>query len=174
MNAASAIYLREDLKDKLQELKHHPNESYNSVIERLLTPRGITTSSALRQSKVSRKHWVISGNTSWFSKRGYDGICVLNDRRVRYFVRFCYVVPFVMAIQPRTFPFTLRANSSAFLRSSAFGLPLFSPPKNRRKLFVFHPAQPNSPPEHQDKVIRKTKQEASARKEHFDGKPTEK
>ena len=31
-----------------------------------------------------------------------------------------------------------------------------------------------SPPEHQDKVIRKTKQEASARKEHFDGKPTEK
>jgi len=79
MHAAFAIYLREDLKDKLQELKHHPNESYNSVIERLLTPRGITTSSALRQSKVSRKHWVISGTTSSFSKRGYDRICVLND-----------------------------------------------------------------------------------------------
>jgi len=31
-----------------------------------------------------------------------------------------------------------------------------------------------SPPEHQDKVIRKTKDEALARKEHFDGKPTEK
>jgi mannose-6-phosphate isomerase-like protein (cupin superfamily) len=30
-----------------------------------------------------------------------------------------------------------------------------------------------SPPEHQDKVIRKTKQEAIAREEHFDGKPTE-
>lgn len=31
-----------------------------------------------------------------------------------------------------------------------------------------------SPPEHQDKVIRKTKQEASARPEEYDGKPTEK
>ena len=31
-----------------------------------------------------------------------------------------------------------------------------------------------SPPEHQDKVIRKTKQEAIVREEHFDGKPTEK
>jgi mannose-6-phosphate isomerase-like protein (cupin superfamily) len=30
-----------------------------------------------------------------------------------------------------------------------------------------------SPPEHQDKVIRKTKQEALAREEHYDGKPTE-
>jgi len=40
MHAASAIYIREDLKDKLQELKHHPNESYNSVIERLLTAPG--------------------------------------------------------------------------------------------------------------------------------------
>ncbi|MDD1699298.1 MAG: cupin domain-containing protein, partial [Methanoregula sp.] len=30
-----------------------------------------------------------------------------------------------------------------------------------------------SPPEHQDKVIRKTKQEAIAREEHFDGKTTE-
>ena len=30
-----------------------------------------------------------------------------------------------------------------------------------------------SPPEHMDKVIRKTKQEALAREEHFDGKPTE-
>jgi len=30
-----------------------------------------------------------------------------------------------------------------------------------------------SPPEHQDKVVRKTKQEAMAREEHFDGKPTE-
>ncbi len=31
-----------------------------------------------------------------------------------------------------------------------------------------------SPPEHQDKVVRKTKQEAMAREEHYDGKPTEK
>jgi mannose-6-phosphate isomerase-like protein (cupin superfamily) len=31
-----------------------------------------------------------------------------------------------------------------------------------------------SPPEHRDKVIRKTKDEALAREEHFDGKPTEK
>jgi mannose-6-phosphate isomerase-like protein (cupin superfamily) len=31
-----------------------------------------------------------------------------------------------------------------------------------------------SPPEHLDKVVRKTKQEAIAREEHFDGKPTEK
>jgi len=30
-----------------------------------------------------------------------------------------------------------------------------------------------SPPEHQDKVVRKTKQEAMTREEHFDGKPTE-
>jgi len=30
-----------------------------------------------------------------------------------------------------------------------------------------------SPPEHQDKVIRKTKQEAIAREEHFDGKTRE-
>jgi mannose-6-phosphate isomerase-like protein (cupin superfamily) len=31
-----------------------------------------------------------------------------------------------------------------------------------------------SPPEHQDKIIRKTKQEALARPEEYDGKPTEK
>jgi mannose-6-phosphate isomerase-like protein (cupin superfamily) len=31
-----------------------------------------------------------------------------------------------------------------------------------------------SPPEHLDKVVRKTKQEAIANEEHFDGKPTEK
>jgi mannose-6-phosphate isomerase-like protein (cupin superfamily) len=30
-----------------------------------------------------------------------------------------------------------------------------------------------SPPEHQDKVIRKTRAEAMAREEHYDGKPTE-
>jgi mannose-6-phosphate isomerase-like protein (cupin superfamily) len=30
-----------------------------------------------------------------------------------------------------------------------------------------------SPPEHQDKVVRKTKQEALAKEEHFNGKPTE-
>jgi mannose-6-phosphate isomerase-like protein (cupin superfamily) len=31
-----------------------------------------------------------------------------------------------------------------------------------------------SPPEHQDKVVRKTKQEAIARPEEYNGKPTEK
>lgn len=30
-----------------------------------------------------------------------------------------------------------------------------------------------SPPEHQDKVVRKTKQEAMTKEEHFDGKTTE-
>jgi mannose-6-phosphate isomerase-like protein (cupin superfamily) len=30
-----------------------------------------------------------------------------------------------------------------------------------------------SPPEHQDKVVRKTKQEAMDKEEHYDGKPTE-
>ncbi len=38
MQAASTIYIREDLKEKLQdqELKRHPRESYNDVIERLV------------------------------------------------------------------------------------------------------------------------------------------
>ena len=40
MQAASAIYVREELKEKLQELKRHPKESYNSVIERLITSPG--------------------------------------------------------------------------------------------------------------------------------------
>jgi mannose-6-phosphate isomerase-like protein (cupin superfamily) len=31
-----------------------------------------------------------------------------------------------------------------------------------------------SPPEHQDKVVRRTKLEAETREEHYDGKPTEK
>jgi len=37
MQAASTIYIREDLKEKLRELKRHPKESYNDVIERLVT-----------------------------------------------------------------------------------------------------------------------------------------
>jgi predicted CopG family antitoxin len=40
MQAASAIYVQEDLREKLQGLKRHPVESYNSVIERLLTSCG--------------------------------------------------------------------------------------------------------------------------------------
>ena len=40
MQAASAIYVQEDLIEKLQGLKRHPVESYNSVIERLLTSSG--------------------------------------------------------------------------------------------------------------------------------------
>ena len=45
----------------------------------------------------------------------------------------------------RAFSIISRANASAFRRSSASGLPLLRPPKYRRKLFVFHPAHPNSP-----------------------------
>jgi len=37
MQAATTIYIREDLKDRLNGLKHHPKESYNDVIERLVT-----------------------------------------------------------------------------------------------------------------------------------------
>jgi|GEM_PF-6376391 len=40
--------------------------------------------------------------------------------------------------------FTFSAKSCACLRSSASGLPLFSPPKSLRKLFVLKPAQLNS------------------------------
>jgi hypothetical protein len=40
MHAASAIYVQEDLIAKLQGLKRHPVESYNSVIERLVTASG--------------------------------------------------------------------------------------------------------------------------------------
>jgi predicted CopG family antitoxin len=36
MQAATSIYIREDLKDQLTSLKRHPKESYNDVIERLL------------------------------------------------------------------------------------------------------------------------------------------
>jgi predicted CopG family antitoxin len=36
MQAASSIYIREDLKSQLSSLKRHPKESYNDVIERLL------------------------------------------------------------------------------------------------------------------------------------------
>ena len=37
MQAASSIYIREDLKTQLSSLKRHPRESYNDVIERLVT-----------------------------------------------------------------------------------------------------------------------------------------
>jgi predicted CopG family antitoxin len=36
MQAASTIYIREDLKNQLNSLKRHPKESYNDVIERLV------------------------------------------------------------------------------------------------------------------------------------------
>jgi predicted CopG family antitoxin len=36
MQAATTIYIREDLKEQLTSLKRHPKESYNDVIERLL------------------------------------------------------------------------------------------------------------------------------------------
>ena len=36
MQAATTIYIREDLKNQLTSLKRHPKESYNDVIERLL------------------------------------------------------------------------------------------------------------------------------------------
>ena len=37
MQAASTISLRADLKDQLAALKRYPGESYNDVIERLIT-----------------------------------------------------------------------------------------------------------------------------------------
>ena len=37
MQAASTIYIRADLKEQLQGLKRHPKESFNDVIERLVT-----------------------------------------------------------------------------------------------------------------------------------------
>ena len=36
MQAASSIYIREDLKTRLDHLKRNPKESYNDVIERLV------------------------------------------------------------------------------------------------------------------------------------------
>ena len=36
MQAASTIYIREDLKTQLNNLKRNPKESYNDVIERLV------------------------------------------------------------------------------------------------------------------------------------------
>jgi predicted transcriptional regulator len=36
MQAASSIYIREDLKTQLTNLKRNPKESYNDVIERLV------------------------------------------------------------------------------------------------------------------------------------------
>jgi len=36
MQAASSIYIREDLKAQLNNLKRNPKESYNDVIERLV------------------------------------------------------------------------------------------------------------------------------------------
>ena len=36
MQAASSIYIREDLKTRLNNLKRNPKESYNDVIERLV------------------------------------------------------------------------------------------------------------------------------------------
>lgn len=36
MQAASSIYIRQDLKTQLNKLKRNPKESYNDVIERLV------------------------------------------------------------------------------------------------------------------------------------------
>ena len=37
MQAATTIYIREDLKGRLNNLKQNPKESYNDVIERLVS-----------------------------------------------------------------------------------------------------------------------------------------
>jgi predicted CopG family antitoxin len=37
MQAASTIYVRKDLKERLNGLKRHPKESYNDVIEYLVS-----------------------------------------------------------------------------------------------------------------------------------------
>jgi len=36
MQTGTSIRIRRDLRDQLESLKHHPNEAYNDVIERLL------------------------------------------------------------------------------------------------------------------------------------------
>lgn len=36
MRTGTSIRIRRDLREQLESLKHHPNESYNDVIERLL------------------------------------------------------------------------------------------------------------------------------------------
>lgn len=36
MQVATSIYIREDLKTRLNQLKRNPKESYNDVIERLV------------------------------------------------------------------------------------------------------------------------------------------
>ena len=36
MQAATTIYIRKDLKSRLDDLKRHPKESYSDVIERLV------------------------------------------------------------------------------------------------------------------------------------------
>jgi len=36
LQAATPIYIREDLKDRLNSLKRHPKESYNDIFERLV------------------------------------------------------------------------------------------------------------------------------------------
>jgi hypothetical protein len=46
--------------------------------------------------------------------------------------------------KPRIFFFRFIANSSACLRSSLLGLPLFIPPNSFKKLFVLYPGQINS------------------------------
>ena len=37
MHAVTTIHIRKDLKGQLDELKRHPKESYNDVIERLVS-----------------------------------------------------------------------------------------------------------------------------------------
>jgi predicted CopG family antitoxin len=37
MQATSTIYIRKDLKERLNGLKRHPKESYNDVIEHLVS-----------------------------------------------------------------------------------------------------------------------------------------
>ena len=65
--------------------------------------------------------------------------------------------------------YTVKDGSGVIVPSGAKHNVINTSGTKKLKLYTIY-----SPPEHQDNVIRKTKQEAVARPEEYDGKPTEK
>ncbi|MDD3932455.1 cupin domain-containing protein [Methanoculleus sp. UBA303] len=63
---------------------------------------------------------------------------------------------------------TVKDGSAVVVPSSAKHNVLNTSKTANLKLYTIY-----SPPEHQDKVVRKTREEAMAKEEHFDGKTTE-
>lgn len=64
---------------------------------------------------------------------------------------------------------TVKESSGVIVPSGAKHNVINTSSSKNLKLYTIY-----SPPEHQDNVVRKTKQEAIARPEEYDGKPTEK